>query len=79
MTIRQDAARIFSNRIIGKTLPYPAKHNPELQSFIERQEFPQNSKLSEHQKCWTKMFMAFARQYPAEQAEHDQMTEQYRY
>ena len=89
MTIRQDAARMFANRIIGAggVLHYKTKKNPAIEDFVNRQELPKRvgpdttskSNLSEHQQVWTKFFMAFAREYPEEQAEHDRTKDQFRY
>lgn len=71
MTIRQDAARAFSNLIIGKTLPYKVTASPDIQAFVDRQELPKGSSINSHQAAWAKMFMAFGREYPDAQPEFD--------
>ena len=78
MTIRQDVARMFSNRIIGETLPYSVRSNPELQEFVDTQTLPTGSSIASHQTAWTKFWMAFAKRYPEERSEQP-MTEQDRY
>ena len=79
MTIRQDAARLFSNKIIGKTLPYPVNASPEMQEFVDTQVLPTGSSIASHQTAWTKFWMAFAKRYPEERSEQPPMTEQDRY
>ena len=76
MNIRKQGALLFSNRIIGKTLPYPVKSNPDLQEFVDTQTLPTGSSIASHQTAWTKFWMAFAKRYPEEQPP---MTEQDRY
>ena len=76
MTIRQDAARMFSARLVGAALPYKFKPNPELQEFVDTQTLPTGSSIASHQTAWTTFWMAFAKRYPDEQPP---MTEQERY
>jgi len=56
---RDDAARLFANRICS--LDYQVKCEPELHEFVDKQELPRSSKISDHKIAWTKFFMAWER------------------
>ena len=71
MTIRRDATRLFSNRIIGDVRRYPVEGSNGIEEFVNRQEMPRGSDSVSHKAAWVKMFDAFAREYPEEQSKHD--------
>ncbi len=90
MTIRQDAASMFAQRIDKagmQSLDIKLTYNGDLVEFVDRQELPRSddpeTTETEHKRyhtvAWTRFWMNFYREFPEEQPDRDQMTEQFEY